>query len=98
MGGELATQDKKIRSKTRDLIDRHVNYLIGTIFDAMKTGVAETGDPEIKAQLVHAFVVGSSLLRAKIYSDDLKILAHLDEGVFVGSEQKFPKASHNDRS
>ena len=81
VGGELATQDKKIRLKTRDLIDRHVNYLIGTIFDAMKTGVAETGEPEIKAQLVHAFVVGL-LLRAKIYND-LKILAHLDQGVFA---------------
>jgi len=90
VGGELATQDKKIRLKTRDLIDRHVKYLIGTIFDAMKAGVAGTGDPEIKAQLVHAFVVGL-LLRAKIYND-LKILAQLDEGVFALIGAKVPKS------
>jgi len=29
VGGELATQDKKIRAKTKDLIDRHVKYLVG---------------------------------------------------------------------
>ena len=52
------------------------NISIGTIFDAMLAGVAEAGDAEIKAQLVHAFVVGL-LLRAKIYND-LKILAHLE--------------------
>ena len=80
MGGELATQDKKRRLKTRDLIDRHVKYLTGTIADAMVTGVAEKGDPEVKAQLVHAFVVGL-LLRAKIYND-LKILSHLDTAIF----------------
>ncbi len=58
VGGELATQDKKIRLKTRDLIDRHVKYLTGTIADAMKAGVTEAGDPETKSKLVHAFVVG----------------------------------------
>jgi TetR/AcrR family transcriptional repressor of nem operon len=89
VGGELATQDKKVRLKTRDLIDRHVKYLIGTIADAMITGVAEKGDPEIKAQLVHAFVVGL-LLRAKIYND-LKILSHLDEAIFALIGAKIPK-------
>jgi TetR/AcrR family transcriptional regulator, transcriptional repressor for nem operon len=80
VGGELATQDKKIRLKAKDLIERHVKYLTGTIFDAMKTGGAEKGDPEIKAQLVHAFVIGL-LLRAKIYND-LKVLNHLEEAIF----------------
>ena len=80
VGGELATQDKKIRLKTRDLIDRHVTYLVGTIADAMATGAVEKGDPELKAQLVHAFVVGL-LLRAKIYND-LKILSHLNTAIF----------------
>jgi TetR/AcrR family transcriptional regulator, transcriptional repressor for nem operon len=80
VGGELATQDKKIRLKAKDLIKRHVKYLMGTIFDAIKVGAAETGDPEIKAQLVHAFVIGL-LLRAKIYND-LKVLNHLEEAIF----------------
>lgn len=89
VGGELATQDKKVRLKTRDLIDRHVRYLTATIADAMVTGVVEKGDPEIKAQLVHAFVVGL-LLRAKIYND-LKILNHLDEAIFALIGAKVPK-------
>ncbi|HTL73392.1 MAG TPA: TetR/AcrR family transcriptional regulator [bacterium] len=81
VGGELATQDKKIRAKTKDLIDRHVKYLTGAIADAQKAGVAEAGDPEVKAQLVHSFAVGL-LLRAKIYND-LKILRHADEAIFA---------------
>jgi TetR/AcrR family transcriptional regulator, transcriptional repressor for nem operon len=81
VGGELATQDKKVRMKTRDLIDRHVKFLTSTIADAIMTGAAEPGDPEIKGRLVHAFVVGL-LLRAKIYND-LKVLSHLEEGVLA---------------
>jgi TetR/AcrR family transcriptional repressor of nem operon len=81
VGGELATQDKKVRLKTQDLIDRHVKYLTVTIGDAMLSGVAEPGDAEVKAQLVHAFVIGL-LLRAKIYND-LKVLARLEEAIFA---------------
>ena len=80
VGGELATQDKKVRLTTRNLIDRHVKYLTSTIADAVMTGVAEPADPDLKARLVHAFVVGL-LLRAKIYND-LKILNHLEEAIF----------------
>ena len=81
VGGELATQDKKIRAKTKDLIDRHVKYLTRAIADAQNAGAAEAGDPEAKAQLVHSFAVGL-LLRAKIYND-LKILRHADEAIFA---------------
>jgi TetR/AcrR family transcriptional repressor of nem operon len=89
VGGEMATQDKKIRFKTRDLIDSHVKYLTGTIAEAMNAGVAEMGDPEVKAQLVHAFVVGL-LLRAKIYNN-LKVLVHLDKAIFALIGAKIPK-------
>ncbi|MEI9864618.1 MAG: TetR/AcrR family transcriptional regulator [Limisphaerales bacterium] len=92
VGGELATQDKKIRLKTRDLIDRHVKYLTTTIADAMKAGVAEAGDAEINAKLVHAFVVGL-LLRAKIYND-LKILTQLDKAVFALIGAEAPKGEN----
>ncbi|HXI70199.1 MAG TPA: TetR/AcrR family transcriptional regulator [Verrucomicrobiae bacterium] len=81
VGGELATQDKKVRLKTRELIDRHVKYLTSTIADAILAGVVEPGDPEVKGRLVHAFVVGL-LLRAKIYND-LKLLGHLEEAIFA---------------
>jgi len=89
IGGELATQDKKIRLKTQDLIDRHVKYLTATIADAMLTGAAEPGEAGVKSQLVHAFVVGL-LLRAKIYND-LKILAYLDAAVFALIGARPPK-------
>jgi TetR/AcrR family transcriptional repressor of nem operon len=86
VGGELATQDKKVRLETQDLIGRLVKYLSGAIADAIKSGSASAGDPETKAMLVHAFVVGL-LLRAKIYND-LKILRHLEAGLsaLIGAE------------
>ena len=80
VGGELATQDKKIRLKAQDLIDRNVKYLVGTIGDAMLAGVARADDVQAKAEMVHAFVIGL-LLRAKIYND-LKILNNLEDGIF----------------
>ena len=79
VGGELATQDDKVRAKAQELFARHVKYLVGTIGDAMRAGVADTGDARTKAELVHAFVIGL-LLRAKIHND-LKILRHLETGV-----------------
>ncbi len=81
VGGELATQDKKVRLKAKDLVGRHVKYLVSAIADAILAGDVEPGDAEIKAQLAHAFIIGL-LLRAKIY-DDLKILEYADDGVFA---------------
>lgn len=81
VGGELATEDQKIRLKTKDLVDRHVKYLAGAIADAQDAGMAGAGDAQIKAKLVHAFVIGL-LLRAKIYND-LKILRYADEAVLA---------------
>ena len=89
VGGELATQDKKVRLETQDLIDRLVKYLSGAIADAIKDGSASAGGPETKAMLVHAFVVGL-LLRAKIYND-LKILRHLEAGLFALIGAEIPK-------
>ena len=88
VGGELATQDKKVRLKAQDLVGRHVQYLATAIDDAMLAGLAEPGDSQTKAKLIHAFVIGL-LLRAKIYND-LKTLLHLEEGVFalVGANEK----------
>jgi TetR/AcrR family transcriptional repressor of nem operon len=89
VGGELATQDKKVRLETQALIDRFVKYLSGAIADAIKDGNASAGDSETKAMLVHAFVVGL-LLRAKIYND-LKILKHLETGLFALIGAEIPK-------
>ncbi len=81
VGGELATQDDKIRAKTRELFGHHIRYLTGAIEDAMAAGEAGPGKAETKALMVHAFVVGL-LLRAKIFND-LKVLRLADEGVFA---------------
>ena len=81
VGGELATQDKKIRVSTRQLIERHVNYLADAIGAAVEAGEARADDVKVAAELVHAFAIGL-LLRAKIYND-LKILRRLEAGVFA---------------
>ncbi|HEY4417026.1 MAG TPA: TetR/AcrR family transcriptional regulator [Verrucomicrobiae bacterium] len=81
VGGELATQDKKIRQKAQDLIGRHISYLVGAIGDAILAGDVRADDAQLTAELVHAFVIGL-LLRAKIYND-LKVLRHLEAGVFA---------------
>ncbi len=80
VGGELATQDKKVRLKTQELIDCHVKYLAEAIADAQREGRVAAGDATLKAQLAHAFVIGL-LLRAKIYND-LKILRYADKAIF----------------
>ena len=81
VGGELATRDKKVRLKAKDLVDRHVKYLTGAIADAMLAGDAEPGDAGVKAQLAHACVIGL-LLRAKIYHD-LQLFRHAAAAVFA---------------
>ena len=81
VGGELAAQDRKVQTKTRDLINRQVEFLAATIRDAQTAGDAAPGDAESKARLVHAFVIGL-LLRAKIFND-LKLLDRMEEGVFA---------------
>jgi TetR/AcrR family transcriptional repressor of nem operon len=81
LGGELATSDPKIRRKAQDLIERHVKYLAEAIGDAQREGVARPGNAQVKAELVHSFVIGL-LLRAKIYND-LKVLRYAEQAVFA---------------
>jgi TetR/AcrR family transcriptional repressor of nem operon len=81
LGGELATHDAKVRRISQDLMERHVEFLVGAIEDAQRAGQAAAGDARMKAELTHSFVIGLSL-RAKIY-DDLKVLRHLESGIFA---------------
>ena len=81
VGGEMATQDKKIRVSTQKLIERNVKYLADTIEEARQAGQARVANAQTAAELVHAFVIGL-LLRAKIYND-LKTLRELETGVFA---------------
>lgn len=79
VGGELATSDDKVRRSAQDLIERHVKYLAGAIEDAQREGAALPGDAQVKAELVHSFIIGL-LLRAKIYND-LRVLRHAEPAV-----------------
>jgi TetR/AcrR family transcriptional repressor of nem operon len=81
LGGELATSDPKIQRKAQDLIERHVKYLADAIGDAQREGAAQPGNAQVKAELVHSFVIGL-LLRAKIYND-LKVLRYAEQAVFA---------------
>lgn len=87
LGGELATSDSKVRRKAQDLIERHVKYLATAIGDAQREGAAQDGDAQLKAELVHSFIIGL-LLRAKIYNN-LKVLRHAEQAVFalIGARQ-----------
>jgi len=87
VGGELATSDDKVRRSAQDLIERHVKYLAVAIEDAQNEGQAQTGDAQLKAELVHSFIIGL-LLRTKIYND-LKALRHAETAVFalIGARQ-----------
>ena len=97
VGGELATQDKKLRISTQQLIERHVNYLVDAIGAAVEAGDAQVDDVQVAAELVHAFAIGL-LLRAKIYND-LKTLRQLEAGVFalIGAPLK-PRVPGRSRS
>ena len=81
VGGELATSDDKVRRSAQDLVERHVKFLTGAINDAQREGAALPGDPQVKAELVHSFIIGL-LLRAKIYND-LKVLRHAEPAIYA---------------
>ena len=81
LGSELAAQDQKMQAKTRDLLNRHVAFLTGAVADAQAAKLALPGDPETKARLVHAFMIGL-LLRAKIFND-LKCLDLAEDAIFA---------------
>lgn len=81
VGGELAACDPKIKVKAQDLVERHVQFLLGAIDDAQRAGQATPGDARLKAELAHSLIIGLSL-RAKIYND-VKILRHARPAVFA---------------
>jgi len=88
VGGELATSDRKIQRKAQDLVERHIQYLMGAIEDAQQAGQATPGDARVKAELVHSLIIGM-LLRANIY-DDLKVMRHAEPAIFalIGATQQ----------
>lgn len=79
IGGEIATQDDKIRLKSEEIMRRTVRYLESAIVDAKREGLSTIADPKRAAQNVFSFVLGS-LLQAKI-QNDVEVLRELEPTV-----------------
>ena len=75
IGGEIATQDDKIRAKVEELIARGTQYVETAIAEAQREGSLPAGDAKQKAQQVYSYLLGS-LLRAKI-QNDVEVLRNL---------------------
>jgi len=68
VGGEVATQDDKIRQALELLMARGIKYVESAIADAKREGSVTVADPNAAAKQVYSFVLGT-LLRAKIEND-----------------------------
>ncbi len=75
IGGEIATQDDKIRAKAEELIARGTKYVETAIAEAQRDGSLPAGDAKQMAQQVYSYILGA-LLRAKI-QNDVEGLRHL---------------------
>lgn len=75
IGGEIATQDDKIRAKVEELIARGTKYVEAAIAEAQREGLLPAADAKQMAQQVYSYVLGS-LLRAKI-QNDVEVLRNL---------------------
>jgi len=65
VGGEVATQDDKIRQALEKLMARGIKYIESAIADAKREGSVAVVDPKAAANQVYSYVLGT-LLRAKI--------------------------------
>lgn len=90
IGGELATQDDKIRAKADELMRRGGKYIESAIADAVREGDIVASDPKMVAQQVCAFVLGMTL-RAKIQNDP-EVLRNLAPTVMaiIGAKSAVP--------
>ncbi len=68
IGGEVATQDDKIRVKAQEIMGRSARYIESAIADAKREGLVAVEDPKRAAQKIFSFIVGT-LLQAKIQND-----------------------------
>jgi len=81
IGGEIATQDEKIRAKSEEMMDRTVRYLESAISDAKREGSISVTNSNQAARNVLSFVVGA-MLQAKIHND-VQILKDLESPVMA---------------
>lgn len=81
IGGEVATQDDKIREKAEEIIGRGMKYLESAIADAKREGSVSVEDPKRAAEKVFSLIMGS-LLQAKI-QNDVEVLRDLEPTVMA---------------
>jgi TetR/AcrR family transcriptional repressor of nem operon len=90
VGGEIATQDDKIRQKAEELIARGAKYLESALADAKREGSVSIKDPAATAQQVTSFCLGT-LLRAKI-QNDVEVIKDIEPTIMaiVGAKAEVP--------
>ena len=90
LGGEVATQDDKIRVKAEEIMARSTKYVESAIADAKRAGLVTVEDPTRAAQKIFSFVVGT-LLQAKI-QNDVEVLRDLEPTVMaiIGARTGIP--------
>jgi len=90
IGGEVATQDDKIRIKAEEIMARSTKYLESAIADARREGLVTVENPKRAAQNIFSFVVGT-LLQAKI-QNDVELLRDLEPTVMaiIGARAGIP--------
>jgi len=68
LGGELSTQDEKIRLKAAEILQRYLRYLESAIRDAQSEGLVAEGNSREVASRVFSLFQGA-MLQAKVLND-----------------------------
>ncbi len=79
LGAELSTQDKKIRLKAVEIINRYVKYLESAVRDAVEEGLIVCDNPAGMAEELFSYFQGV-MLQAKIRNNP-NLLANLKGGM-----------------
>ena len=90
IGGEVATQDDKIRVKAEEIMNRSVRYIESAIADAIREGSVTVTDARKAAQNIFSFVIGT-LLQAKVHND-VELLRDLSSTIMaiLGAKSAVP--------
>jgi len=81
VGGEVATQDDRIRQALELLMSRGMKYIESAIADAKRENSVSVADPKVAAKHVHSYVLGT-LLRAKI-ENDVEVIKDIEPTVMA---------------
>lgn len=76
VGGEVATQDDKIRAKSEEMMVRMTKYLESTLTDAKAEDLIECADIKAAAKQVNSYILGA-MLQAKI-QNEVEVLKNLE--------------------